>query len=74
MYEGTTGKKPPGTDLLNRYMDRVTIAGQHDDAVVIRVNEVIALLRSPATLLTPAFALRALRAARRGPVGATVVN
>jgi hypothetical protein len=66
-YEGTTGKKPPGTDLLNRYMDRVTIAAQHDDAVALRVNEVIALLRPPATLLSPAFVLRALRTARRGP-------
>lgn len=69
-YEGTTGEKPFGTDTLNRYMDRVTVAAQHDDAVAIRVNEVIALVRPPASLLAPAFAVRALRAARRGPVGA----
>lgn len=31
VYDGTTGPKPAGTDLLNRYMDRVTIAAQHDD-------------------------------------------
>ncbi|MGH9277354.1 MAG: NAD(P)/FAD-dependent oxidoreductase [Acidimicrobiales bacterium] len=66
-YPGTTGKKPPGTDAVNRYMERVTRAGRHDDQVVIRVNEVISLLRGPQVLLTPAFALRVLRAARRRP-------
>jgi 2-polyprenyl-6-methoxyphenol hydroxylase-like FAD-dependent oxidoreductase len=65
VYEGTTGKKPFGTDVLNRYMDRVVKAGQHDDQVVIRLNEVIALLRGPQTLMAPAFMLRVLRAARR---------
>jgi 2-polyprenyl-6-methoxyphenol hydroxylase-like FAD-dependent oxidoreductase len=65
-YGGTKGKKPFGTDLVNRYMDRVIIAGQHDDEVVIRLNETTALLRSPQTLMAPAFALRVLRAARRG--------
>lgn len=23
VYDGTTGKKPPGTDLINRYMSRI---------------------------------------------------
>jgi 2-polyprenyl-6-methoxyphenol hydroxylase-like FAD-dependent oxidoreductase len=71
-YEGTTGKKPFGTDLVNRYMDRVVKAGQYDDQVVIRVNEALALLRSPQTLMAPAFVLRVLRAARRGPAGPIV--
>ena len=39
VYDGTTGKKPFGTDLVNRYIDRVTKAGQQDDKVVIRVAE-----------------------------------
>ena len=50
---------------MNRYMDRVIKAGQHDDEVVIRLNETLALLRSPQSLMAPAFALRVLRAARR---------
>jgi 2-polyprenyl-6-methoxyphenol hydroxylase-like FAD-dependent oxidoreductase len=66
VYEGTKGKKPFGTDLVNRYMDRVIKAGQHDDAVVIRLNETLALLRSPQTLMAPTFMLRVLRAASRG--------
>ena len=69
VYEGTTGKKPPGTDLVNRYMDRVVVAAQYDDLVALRFNEVAALLRRPETLLVPAFAARVLRSSRRGPVG-----
>jgi 2-polyprenyl-6-methoxyphenol hydroxylase-like FAD-dependent oxidoreductase len=63
-YDGTRGDKPFGTDLLNRYMDRVVKAGQRDDQVVIRLNEAIALVRSPQTLMSPTFMLRVLRAAR----------
>jgi 2-polyprenyl-6-methoxyphenol hydroxylase-like FAD-dependent oxidoreductase len=65
VYEDTSGKKPLGTDLVNRYMEQVIKAGQHDDEVVIRLNETLALLRSPQTLMAPAFVLRVLRAARR---------
>jgi 2-polyprenyl-6-methoxyphenol hydroxylase-like FAD-dependent oxidoreductase len=65
VYEGTTGKKPFGTDIVNRYMNQVVKAGQRDDQVVVRLNEVVALLRSPQTLMAPAFMLRVLRAARR---------
>jgi 2-polyprenyl-6-methoxyphenol hydroxylase-like FAD-dependent oxidoreductase len=68
-YAGTTGRKPPGTDLVNRYIDRVTVAAQHDDAVALRFNEVAALVRRPEVLMRPAFAARTLLAARRGPVG-----
>jgi 2-polyprenyl-6-methoxyphenol hydroxylase-like FAD-dependent oxidoreductase len=64
-YPGTTGKKPFGTDLLNRYMDRVMLAGRSDDHVVIRFNEVAALVRSPQALLAPSFVLRVLARARR---------
>jgi 2-polyprenyl-6-methoxyphenol hydroxylase-like FAD-dependent oxidoreductase len=64
-YPDTKGKKPFGTDILNRYMDRVIQAGQVDDDVVIRFNEVIALIRSPQALLAPTFVLRVLVRARR---------
>jgi 2-polyprenyl-6-methoxyphenol hydroxylase-like FAD-dependent oxidoreductase len=68
-YPGTTGKKPTGTDLVNRYMNRVTVAAQHDDAVALRLNEVISLVRRPESLMAPRFVAKVLRAARRGPVG-----
>ncbi len=66
------GKKPVGTDLVNRYMDKVINAGQHDDEVVIRLNETLALLRSPLTLMTPTFANRVLHAARRGTAASDI--
>lgn len=64
-YPDTKGKKPFGTDMLNRYMDRVIKAGQVDAEVVIRFNEVVALVRTPQALLAPAFVLRVLAQARR---------
>lgn len=64
-YPGTIGKKPFGTDILNRYLDRVIQAGQRDDHVVIRFNEVVALIRSPQSLLAPSFVLRVLARARQ---------
>jgi len=64
-YERTSGKKPLATDLLNHYMDRAIKAGQCDDHVVIRLNEVISLVRSPQSLMSPSFALRVLRKARQ---------
>jgi 2-polyprenyl-6-methoxyphenol hydroxylase-like FAD-dependent oxidoreductase len=68
-YGNTKGNKPFGTDLLNRYVDRVIRAGQHDDEVVIRLNEALALVRSPNTLMAPTFMLRVLRAARHKTLG-----
>jgi 2-polyprenyl-6-methoxyphenol hydroxylase-like FAD-dependent oxidoreductase len=65
-YPGTKGEKPFAADLANRYIDRVIKAGQHDDDVVIRLNETLALLRSPQTLMAPTFMLRVLHAARHG--------
>jgi 2-polyprenyl-6-methoxyphenol hydroxylase-like FAD-dependent oxidoreductase len=64
-YPDTTGPKPFGTDVLNRYVDRATVAAQHDDAVARRLNEVLAMVRRPESLLAPGVALRVLRAARR---------
>lgn len=64
VYEGTTGPKPPGTDVLNRYMGRVTRAAHRDDAVSLRVNEVLALVRRPEWLLAPTFVARVLRHSR----------
>lgn len=45
-------------------------AAQHDDAVAVRFNEVLVLLRRPESLISPAFVVRVLRGARRGPAGA----
>jgi flavin-dependent dehydrogenase len=64
-YPETEGKKPFGTDTLNRYIDHVIQAGQCDDHVVLRFNEVAALVRNPRALLTPSFVLRVMARARQ---------
>jgi len=73
-YTDTTGPKPPGTDLINRYMDRVIVANQHDDKVALRFNEVVAMIRKPENLLTPAFVLRVLRRSGRARKPSTVAE
>lgn len=71
-YAGTTGPKPPGTDLVNRYMDRVLVAAQRDEAVSLRFNEVVAMVRRPESLVAPGFVVRVLRrSARRAPTKAS---
>jgi 2-polyprenyl-6-methoxyphenol hydroxylase-like FAD-dependent oxidoreductase len=70
-YEGTTGAKPFATGLLNRYVDRAVLASQRDDRLVIRMNEVMAMVRSPQALMTPAMVLRVLGSGRRSAVRAT---
>ena len=60
-----TGPKPPGTDLLNRYMPHVFRAAGVDEKVCLRLIEVTSLLRPPPALLTPAMLLAVLRAGRR---------
>jgi 2-polyprenyl-6-methoxyphenol hydroxylase-like FAD-dependent oxidoreductase len=64
-YAETKGPKPPGTTLINRYMDRVIVAAQHDDTVALRFNEVVAMVRRPESLMAPRFMLRVRRASRR---------
>ena len=70
VYTGTDGRKPFGTDVLNRFLDRATVAAQRDDAVALRLNEVLAMVRRPESLLAPGFVVRVLRGARRGPTEA----
>ncbi|HJV08153.1 MAG TPA: FAD-dependent monooxygenase [Acidimicrobiales bacterium] len=61
----TTGRKAPGTDLLNRYMASVFRASQVSETVAMRVIEVTTLLRPPPALLTPAMLVRVFRASRK---------
>jgi 2-polyprenyl-6-methoxyphenol hydroxylase-like FAD-dependent oxidoreductase len=63
----TSGRKPAGTNLLNRYMPHVFRAAQVDEKVCLRMIEVTSLLRPPPALLTPAMLLAVFRAGRRAP-------
>jgi 2-polyprenyl-6-methoxyphenol hydroxylase-like FAD-dependent oxidoreductase len=66
-FAATTGPKPHGTDLVNRYMTKVFQAAHTSEVVCQRVIEVTALLRPPTSLLTPGMAMTVLRAAPRSP-------
>jgi len=61
----TRGPKPPGTDLVNRYMGDVLRASRVSEEVCLRLVEVTALLRPPFALLTPAMVRKVRRAARQ---------
>lgn len=61
----TTGPKPPGTDVVNRYMPSVLRAGQVSEDVARRFIEVTSLIRPPSALMTPRLIAKVLLANRR---------
>jgi 2-polyprenyl-6-methoxyphenol hydroxylase-like FAD-dependent oxidoreductase len=68
-YTETTGPKPPGTDVVNKYVSRVVVAAQHDARVAAALWNVQGLLAPPPSLMKPPMLVRVLRASRRGPTG-----
>ena len=54
----TTGKKPPGTNLINRYIARVVVADQRDPVVAAAFDQVGNLMAPPTSLMKPAMMLR----------------
>jgi 2-polyprenyl-6-methoxyphenol hydroxylase-like FAD-dependent oxidoreductase len=60
-FPGTTGPKPRGTDLLNRYRSRLVRAAHSDDRVSDAFARVFLLEREPTSLLHPSIFLRVLR-------------
>jgi flavin-dependent dehydrogenase len=64
----TTGARPWGSALTAPYLRRLVEAAQHDDLVAQRLTEVTNLLRSPAALLAPPIATRALRPCLGTPI------
>jgi 2-polyprenyl-6-methoxyphenol hydroxylase-like FAD-dependent oxidoreductase len=63
----TTGPKPAGTDLINRYLDKVFKACHTSVPVARKILRVQNLLARPESLMTPAMIVRVLLAARRSP-------
>jgi hypothetical protein len=61
----TTGKKPPGTDLINRYMARLFVAQQRDAVVAEAFDAVGNLLAPPTSLMKPKIAWRVIRNGKR---------
>lgn len=62
-FPQTSGPKPAGIDLLNRYVAMVHRATQRDPEVTRAFLRVMNLLAPPASLLAPGILLRVLRAA-----------
>lgn len=64
-HPATTGAKPPGTDLVNRYVHRVQQATHVSPKALERMLDVQSLVRPPTVLMRPIFAARVLAASRR---------
>jgi 2-polyprenyl-6-methoxyphenol hydroxylase-like FAD-dependent oxidoreductase len=60
-FPTTTGPKPPGTDLINRYVTRVNRATHHDEVVCAAFLRVMNLLAPPTSLFHPRIVWRVLR-------------
>jgi 2-polyprenyl-6-methoxyphenol hydroxylase-like FAD-dependent oxidoreductase len=66
-FPGTTGPKPAGVDLINRYIALVHRATLVDAEVCRAFLLVMNLIAPPASLMTPRMMLRVWRASRRRP-------
>lgn len=64
-FPDTTGPKPPGVDLLNRYVAAVHRATLVDPVVGAAFIQVMNLMTSPGSLLTPGMMWRVWRANRQ---------
>lgn len=60
-FAETTGPKPRGTDLVNRYLARLTRKAHSDGALAEAFARVITMERRPASLFRPGIAWRVLR-------------
>jgi len=67
-FPDTAGPKPLGTDVLNRYVARLTRQAHEDGLLADAYARVVAMERPPQSLLRPRFAWRVLRPAV-GPWG-----
>lgn len=61
-YPAVPGKRPLGTALLHRYMDRVHLAATHDTVVCRAFFTVANLLKAPSSLFQPALLWRVFSA------------
>jgi hypothetical protein len=64
-FPQTTGPKPPGTDLVNRYVARLNRVSHHDEEVCAAFLRVMNLFEPPASLMRPRIAWQVLRGKTR---------
>jgi hypothetical protein len=63
------GRRPPGSGLVNRYLERAHAVASEDAVVCRRFFDVLNLLAPPTALMAPRIAWRVL--ARRAPAAAS---
>lgn len=68
-FPQTTGPKPAGVDLINRYVAAVHRATRFDEEVGRAFLKVMNLLEPPTSLMTPRLMWRVWKANRRGAAG-----
>ncbi|MFH8610280.1 FAD-dependent oxidoreductase [Streptomyces sp. NPDC018029] len=69
VYPETRGHRPWPTKMINRYVTRCVVAGQHDPTVATRLWDVANMVKSPASLLSPPALARMVRNSGRRPLG-----
>jgi 2-polyprenyl-6-methoxyphenol hydroxylase-like FAD-dependent oxidoreductase len=60
IYAETEGRKPAGTDVINRYLERVMRVAPYDERVNRALTRVQLLLARPESLMAPAVVARTL--------------
>lgn len=71
-FSTTSGPKPPGIDLINRYVGRVNRATHHDEVVGAAFLNVMNLLAPPTSLFHPRILWRVLRPRKEAAAGQSV--
>ena len=66
-YPQVEGARPPGSSIVNRYLERVHAVASDDPVICRRFFDVLNLLAPPTSLMAPGVMLRVL--ARRAPRG-----
>ena len=60
-FEETTGPKPPGTDILNRYLSRMTRKAHEDGTLADAYSRVVTMEEPPTSLLHPYIVWRVIK-------------
>ncbi|WP_460921373.1 hypothetical protein [Pontibacter brevis] len=66
-FPETKGKKAPGTDWINAYIDKVHRATHHDPVVGAAFLQVLNMIEPPTSLLRPPMLWRVLRSMAKKP-------
>jgi hypothetical protein len=60
-FSQTTGPKPPGTDLINRYLSRLMRKARSDEELSEAFTRVVIMERRPTSLFRPGVMWRVLK-------------